>query len=145
MKKEVINIDQYFTDFSTKQDRRIQYKDELTPKILDNAKKLIEIVNNFLNELGIEEGQVTSGWRPASLNGKITNAAKQSYHMLGLAVDILDNKNQDLAKLIASKPDLLRKYGLWLEDFNFTRGKNTNWIHLDLGQRQDRPSRQFKP
>jgi hypothetical protein len=42
--------------------------------------------------------------------------------MIGKAVDLLDNSNQDLAKLIASRPDLLRKYELFMEDMRSTRG-----------------------
>jgi len=145
MIKEIITIDMYFTDFATKKDRRKEYPDEFTPEILASAKKLLIQVNSLLNDLGIEKCQVSSGWRPAAVNNKITNAAKKSYHMLGMAVDILDSPKQDLANLIASKPDLLKKYNLWLEDQTSTRGKNTNWAHLDIGTRTDRPSRIFKP
>lgn len=122
-----------------------QYPDEWTEDVKNNAIKLLKIVNSFLNELGIKEAKVSSGFRPAAINGKITNAAKKSYHMTGLAIDILDDKNQDLAKLIASKPDLLRKYNLWLESPASTKGQNSNWAHLDLGKRTDRSSRIFLP
>lgn len=145
MANVIINLDLYFTDYVTKQDRRLQYVTEFTPQILANAQKLLIQVNALLNDLGIKSGNVTSGWRPAGINSATPNAAKSSYHMLGLAVDILDNGKQDLAHLIASRPDLLKKYNLWLEDPNFTKGKNTNWAHLDLGVRQDRPSRIFLP
>lgn len=145
MAKEVIGIDLYFKDFVTKKDRRKQFKKEFKQEIQDNAKKLLDKVNALLADLGVEAGDVTSGWRPASMNGAVTNAAKKSYHMLGMAVDLLDNDKQDLGKLIASRPDLLKKYDLWLEDLGSTIGKNTNWVHLDVGTRQDRPSRIFKP
>lgn len=135
----------YFQDFITKKDRRLEYPNDFTPDILANAQKLLVQVNSILNDLGIEKCQVTSGWRPQEVNNKVTNAAKKSYHMLGLAVDILDNSSQDLANLVASKPDLLKKYNLWMEDQTATRGKNTNWMHLDIGTRTDRPSRIFKP
>jgi hypothetical protein len=65
--------------------------------------------------------------------------------MQGRAIDLLDNKEQSLAKLVQSRPDLLKKYDLWLENPDFTKGKNTNWVHLDMGTRNDRPSRQFNP
>lgn len=142
---EVINLDLYFTDYVTKADRREVYKNELTNEIIENAQKLLQKVNGLLNELGISKSDVTSGWRPPTVNAQVTNAAKRSAHMIGLAVDLLDNTNQDLAKLIASQPDLLRKYGLFIEDMSSTRGKNTNWCHLDYMTRQDRPSRVFKP
>lgn len=140
-----LTLDMYFTDFSTKEDRRKVYASELTQDIINNATKLVAIVNNFLNELGIEKVEVTSGWRAPTLNNKTKNAAKNSYHQNGMAVDLLDNKEQDLANLIASNPDLLRKYNLFLESPQATQGKNTNWTHLDIGIRADRPSRIFLP
>lgn len=121
------------------------YPEEWTKEVQENAKKLLLKVNSLLKDLGIEKASVSSGFRPSVINGKITNAAKKSYHMLGMAVDILDTPNQDLNKLVASRPDLLKKYGLWLEDGVSTRGKNTNWTHIDMGSRVDRHSRVFKP
>lgn len=142
---EQISIDMYFTDYVTKQDRRSQYADQFTTDIQTNAQALLEKVNAFLTDIGVQTAQVTSGWRPASVNNKVTNAAKKSYHMIGSAVDILDNKNQDLAKLVANNANLLRKYSLFMEDMNATKGINTNWVHIDCGTRADRPSRIFLP
>lgn len=142
---EVISLDLYYTDFITKKDRRLQYPNDFTPDLQQNAIKLLAQVNALLTDLGIKSADVTSGWRPHSINNKTTNAAKKSAHMICLAVDILDNKTQDLAKLIMSRPDLLKKYNLWLENPDFTRGINTNWAHLDLMSRQDRPIRVFNP
>jgi hypothetical protein len=65
--------------------------------------------------------------------------------MLGKAIDIKDDKDQKLASLILSNPQLLKKYDLWLEDPAHTKGKNTNWVHLDVGTRKDRDLRMFKP
>lgn len=143
--RDLISLDLYFRDFVTKADRRIQFASEFTEDINNNAIKLLGLVNQLLNDLGIETADVTSGWRPPQINNKTTNAAKKSFHMLGMAVDVLDDKNQNLAKLIASRPDLLKKYGLWLESPQSTKGQNTNWIHLDYGIRTDRPSRVFLP
>jgi len=143
--KELISLDLYFTDFVTKKDRRVLYPNEYNDNIKNNAIKLLGLVNQLLNDLGIESADVTSGWRPSQINNKTTNAAKKSYHMLGMAIDILDNHNQDLCKLVSNRPDLLKKYGLWMEDHGSTKGINTNWCHLDMGTRQDRPSRVFLP
>ena len=142
---EVISLDLYFRDFVSKADRRLQFANDFNNTLLQNATNLLEQVNNLLNELGIESADVTSGWRPVQINNKVTNAAKKSYHMSCLAVDILDNQNQDLAHLIASRPDLLKKYNLWIENPQNTKGINTNWCHLDLGVRSDRPTRMFNP
>ncbi len=145
MKNNSINLDLYFTDFITKKDRRKEYPSEFTEEINNNAVILLDKVNNLLKELGIENSDVTSGWRPATINSKTANAAKRSAHLIGKAVDLLDNSNQDLAKLIASRPDLLRKYELFLENLNSTRGVDQNWVHLDYMSRSDRPSRVFNP
>ena len=59
--------------------------------------------------------------------------------------DILDDDNQSLGKAILTNPDLLKRYGLWLEDIAHTKGKNTNWVHLDTGTRKERDLRVFKP
>lgn len=145
--KELITIDQYFTDFITKKNRRIEYPADFTQEIQDNAVKLLEKVNAFLAEIGVMNSrQVTSGWRPDAINSATPNAAKKSLHMRGLAVDILDDKDQTLAKLVLTKPDVLRKYGLFVESPDHTKGKNTNWCHLDCSpERSDRPSRMFIP
>lgn len=127
--------------------RDTKFASDLTDEIKKNAKDFVPKVNAFLAEIGVsQECKVTSGWRPPSINGAVSGAAKRSLHMLGLAVDILDDKDQKLAKLVASKPEILRKYGLFLEDPAATKGKNTNWVHLDASPtRADRPSRVFKP
>lgn len=138
---DIINLDLYFTDFVTKVDRRKQYASQFTPELLANAQKLLIQVNALLNDLGIKSAAVSSGWRPPTLNAATPNAAKNSYHQICLAVDILDNAKQDLAHLVASRPDLLKKYNLWLE----SPGSTKNWAHLDLGVRTDRPSRVFLP
>ena len=143
--QNLISLDLYFTDYVSKADRRIQYASEYNDDIKNNAIKLLGLVNQLLNDLGIQSADVTSGWRPPQINRQVSNSAKSSYHMLGLAVDILDNHNQDLCKLVASRPDLLRKYGLFMEDMGSTKGINTNWCHLDCGTRSDRPSRTFLP
>jgi len=118
-----------------------QYPEEWTPEVQANAIKLLDIVNKFLTELGIDEVEVTSGFRPAAINASLPNSAKRSYHMTGLAVDLSDNKTQDLARLIKSRPDLLKKYSLWLESPDATK----YWCHIDLGVRTDRASRVFIP
>ncbi len=114
MKNSPISLDLYFTDFVTKADRRKQYASDFTQEINNNAIILLDKVNSLLGELGITTGNVTSGWRSPSINAKTANAAKRSAHLIGKAVDLADNHNQDLAKLVASRPDLLRKYDLFI-------------------------------
>lgn len=121
---------------------------ELTPELKANASTLLEKVEGLFKDLGLDLNKynVSSGFRPSNVNSAIKNAAKKSLHQLCKAIDIVDDKLQTLAKLIESRPDLLKKHGLWLESPKATIGKNTNWVHLDDStSRTDRPSRVFNP
>ncbi len=113
---------------------------EFNQEVKDNATKLLDKVNSLLKDLGVDKSSVSSGFRPSSVNGAIKNAAKKSSHMTGKAVDLVDSDGK-LDTLVASKPDLLRKYGLFQEAPSATVG----WCHLDCAERSDRPSRQFIP
>lgn len=118
---------------------------ELTDEVKSNINDLITRVNALLSDLGIKQVSVSSGFRPSAVNAATKGAAKKSGHMVGKCVDLVDDKEQSLGKLITSKPELLRKYGLFLEDLAATKGQNSNWAHLDTIERKDRPSRTFKP
>ncbi len=141
----MITLKEYLTASSSYPDR--EKHPELTKEYLDNAAKLLEAVNTCLKELGVdpEKYKVSSGFRPSSVNAKIQNAAKKSLHTTCRAIDILDDDKQTLANLCKSKPEVLKKYNLWLENPDFTRGVKTTWVHLDLGVRTDRSSRMFNP
>lgn len=124
---------------------------ELTPELIKNAEKLLTQVNQLLTDLGVENVKISSGFRPSEVNAATAGAAKKSLHQACLAIDIIDDKNQELANKInklenASKEGFLVKYGLWLESPEATKGKNTNWCHLDLStSRSARKVRVFKP
>lgn len=139
VEKEIITLEKFLMG------RDKQYPSEYSEEIKNNATILLEKVNALLLDLGIKEAEVSSGWRPAVVNAGIANAAKKSLHMLGKAIDIVDDKNQTLCKAILTKPELLKKYNIWMEDPASTIGKNTNWCHIDIGTRSDRPLRIFKP
>lgn len=115
--------------------------DELTDEVKKNAEALLAVINDFLEELtpGVQY-KVSSGFRPSGVNSKLPNAAKRSLHMTGLAVDLEDPENE-LDDLIKSKPELLDKYGLWLEHPDAT----PKWTHLDKGTRSLRKIRIFHP
>lgn len=132
---EMITLDQYLMGRSEDP----KYKLEFNDKIKDNALILINKVNSLLTDLGIKEVKISSGWRPPSLNATVKGAAPKSAHTIGMAVDIHD-KDFNLYNQIAQRPDLLKKYDLWLED----KEKTLTWVHLDFKSRQDRPSRIFK-
>lgn len=138
--KQIITLEDLLTS-SGKYPERLQSK-ELTDTIKSNGIKLLNKVNPFLEELGISIAKVSSGFRPSDVNKKIPNAAKASLHQSGFAIDIVDDSKQSLCKLIESKPELLKKYSLWMEHPDATKG----WTHLDCSEsRADRPIRIFKP
>lgn len=113
---------------------------EVTKEVLDNAAKLLEKVNAFLNELGVEEAKVSSGFRPSSVNASTPGAAKRSLHMQGRAID-LEDPSGELDKLISSRDDLKKKYGLWQESPAHTQ----NWAHIDDKDRGPRAENTFIP
>lgn len=119
---------------------------DLTEEVKANATILITKLNSFLDELSYKGKRVfSSGFRPSTVNANTPGSAKKSSHMTGIAGDFEDDKDQTLCKLAEAHPDLLRKYGLFMEDKTSTKGKYTNWCHLDYFPRTDRPSRTFKP
>jgi hypothetical protein len=139
----MITYEQYITA-NNKYPERLKHP-ELTDEIRENSEKLIEILNNFLTEMGIKDVIISSGWRPSDINSKTKGAAKKSLHQTAQAIDIVDDKDQSLGKLVSKNPEILRKYELFVEDIKSTKGQYTNWVHLDCGLRKDRPSRSFVP
>lgn len=139
VKSPIITLEAYLMG------RDSQFPEEFTQEIILNATILLEKVNALLLSLNIKKVEVSSGWRPSGINASVVNAAKKSLHMTGKAVDIKDDKSQSLASKILTNPELLKTYGLWLEDPAATKGTNTNWVHLDIGERIERPLRMFKP
>ena len=114
---------------------------EFTEQVKSNIKAFLPTLNAFLKELGIQKVTVTSGFRPTAVNAATPGAAKNSTHCLGKAVDIFDPGNS-LNDLVLQHPELLKKYGLWVE----SRESTPNWCHLDCStSRADRPIRVFKP
>lgn len=128
----MITLNDYLTASGRYPER--EHSEELTEELLDNANKLLEVVNAFLTELGISKTNITSGFRPSEVNANVANAAKKSNHTLCLAVDIMDSKDQILANKILARLDLLEKYDLYMESPKSTIGKNTNWVHLSIAK-----------
>jgi hypothetical protein len=135
---EMIDLEDYITA-SGRYPERLN-SDELTKAVKDNAVVLLNKVNQLLQELKIFDVKVSSGFRPSAVNAKVKGAAKKSLHMSGRAVDIYDPKHEIIQKIMA-RPDLLKKYDLWLEDPAAT----PQWAHLDNGTRTERALRIFKP
>lgn len=137
--KGPITLTNYLTASGAYPDRANH--EELTSDYKINALKLITRVNLLLNELRVSEARVTSGFRPRASN-EATGGAQLSAHMSCEAIDILDDMGQTLAKRITQ--DLLNKYDLYREDYDFTKGQYTNWVHLQTRKTRS-GKRIFKP
>lgn len=139
---ELITLHDWLTTSGAHPEREKEATDEVKMNALD----LIAKVDAFLDELGwTGMRQLSSGFRPEAVNAATPNAALHSGHESGHAMDISDDSNQTLCKLVMSRPDLLKKYGLMMEDINSTKGHSTNWCHLDTVPRHPRPSCIFLP
>lgn len=117
-----------------------------------NAEDLLKRVNALLKEIGWDKDvALSSGFRTPESNAKTPGSAKKSFHMSGKALDIVDDKNQTLGKLIRKLQNnqgangILAKYGLMMEALEATKGRTSNWLHLDTAPRSVRPSMEFKP
>jgi len=115
--------------------RHNTHKKEFSREILENLLVLQNRVNQLLKKVGISLVNVSSGWRPPSLNSAVVGAAKKSNHMIGKAVDIIDTSKQGLAKAILedlSKPsiELLTKFDLSMESPKSTNKLIGQWVHL---------------
>lgn len=115
---------------------------ELTENVKANAEELRRRVNLALEYVGVLEADVSSGFRPSKVNANTPNSATKSAHMTCEAVDLIDDADQTLCKLFTK--EVLEKFDLYREDSDFTKGKNTNWCHLQ--SRKTKSGRRiFKP
>jgi len=115
--------------------RDLQYPVELTPEKQAAALVTVARVNLLLDELalaGIDvetnprtKTVITSGWRPASVNGTTAGAAPRSKHMLCQACDLYDPEGEIDGWLMENFP-VLEKIGLWVEHPSATKG----WAHV---------------
>ena len=138
MENEIIDLTNYITASGKYKDRLLS--SELTKEVKDNAIILLNRVNQLLKELGYKKVDVSSGFRTSAVNAATKGSAKKSLHMLGKAVDIADPKHE-LYKKIEEKPELLKKYGLWMEH----KDNAPTWCHLDCSNlRVDREVRIFR-
>jgi Peptidase M15 len=76
--------------------RDTQYASELDDTIRANAAETVRRANQFLETYHAATGStapdnVNSGWRPPSVNAATKNAAKNSPHLTGEAVDLSDD------------------------------------------------------
>lgn len=109
----------------------------LTPEIERNAARTVEITNKLLAQAqtyGVvvpanpaTGSQVSSGWRPPSINAATKGAALNSKHMTALAVDLFDPQGElDDWLMSGIGMAAMEALGLWLEHPSKTEG----WAHV---------------
>lgn len=103
-----------------------KYPKEYTKEISDNIDKLLKIMNKVRTAYG-KPMIVESGWRPAEINEGTSNAAKNSNHLKGLAVDIRDTDGS-LWKWVLLNLNLMKELGIYLEDKRWT----PIWVHFQM-------------
>lgn len=115
--------------------REKTYGAELTEQMRANAAATVTKANLLLAAMysagiGIEVNPhsgtpVSSGWRPAEINGATVGAAPRSKHMSCQAVDLFDPEG-DLDEWCLANPEILERFGLWQEHPSATKG----WCHV---------------
>lgn len=101
-------------------DRRITYAKAFTPEIQangDNTQRLIgALLVHFKAETQVDlPGGYASGWRPPAVNEHTANAAAHSAHLDGLAGDVRDTEDGDLAWWCMRNLGALEQHGLYME------------------------------
>lgn len=104
-----------------------QYPNDYTQEISDNLDKLLIPMNKVRSAWNMPMN-VSSGWRPPSINAATPGAATKSKHMIGLAVDIADPDGKLWAWVMKNLP-LMQQLGLYFEDKRWT----PSWVHFQLG------------
>lgn len=117
--------------------RREEHPLALSPEIERNAFLTVGLANKLLTQAAsygvtvdlhpVNKSPVSSGWRPPAVNANTPNAAPNSKHMTGQAIDIYD-PDGDLDEWLMSGEgqSALAALGLWMEHPSATKG----WSHL---------------
>ena len=107
--------------------RDTQYPNDYTQEISDNLDRLLVPMNQIRTAYGIPM-DVSSGWRPPSINAATPGAATHSKHMTGDACDIKDPDGA-LMRWVLANLDLMKTLNIYFEDFRWT----PNWVHFQFG------------
>lgn len=125
----MINLKQYYMghDFA--------YSSELTSEKKACAAETVKRVNELIVALqagGVTTNikqttgsELTSGWRPLSVNANTPHAAPNSKHTLCQAADLYD-PDGEIDDWAINHPEVLEKIGLWQEHPASTKG----WAHF---------------
>lgn len=117
--------------------RDAEFPTAMTPAIEANARLTVDLVNKLLDKLlfvgvhvhlhPVKGTQLSSGWRPPTVNAGTPGAAPNSKHMTGQAADIYDPDGEvDDWLTTAAGQQALIELGLWMEHPSATKG----WAHV---------------
>ena len=117
------------------------HKDTPTKEELENGVVLLARINALLVACGFKTTMV-SGWRPRAYNDRQrelwiksggkegANTAVNSKHITMQAGDLADNADQQIAKFLNENRQYLAEHKLWMEHPASTKGRFTNWCHV---------------
>lgn len=117
--------------------RRERFPLALTPAIEREAFRTVDLASKLLVQAQtygvtldvhpVNKSLVSSGWRPPEVNAGTANAAPNSKHMTGQAIDIYDpDGDLDDWLLSGEGQAAMAALGLWHEHPSATKG----WAHL---------------
>ena len=111
---------------------RVSHIEAPSAHVRENAVELLDRVSALLADCVLIESAmnpvVNSGWRPASYNATIANAAPRSRHITGEAIDLAD-PDGDLDDFLFNNPQILSRHALW------PRGGRRHRARYGLGRR----------
>lgn len=92
---------------------------------VETARRVTMMLTSFASVAKeTSERKLSSGFRDKQSNAA-AGGAKASCHLFGMAADIED-KDRKFATFCVANEDLLRHFGLWMEDPRYTK----SWVHL---------------
>jgi uncharacterized protein YcbK (DUF882 family) len=119
-------IEFYKSDTALKYNIDNNPKEQATLENLDILADKMQEVRDLLDSPII----ITSGYRCLELNMKLTNSAKDSFHLFGLAADfIVKNKDPEkIVKLLSSEISVDKAIATYYKKNN----RNSQWVHLQV-------------
>ena len=109
--------------------RDSKFRNEWTDEIQRNGRRTVAAVNPLLEryraETGVDLTEVSSGWRPVSVNDATAGAGHHSNHIVALACDVKDPSGR-FPRWCARNLDQLEACDLYMEDWHWT----LTWCHL---------------
>lgn len=119
--KRVISIEKYFEKCPT-----------ADGELRANAMKLLIKINSLLQDMGIKEATLTSGYRDPVHNAAV-GGAPNSKHCLAQAIDLADN-DRKIGNRLMLELFRLESRGLAMENLLYCERANGNkWVHLQDG------------